>query len=184
MNSLPLAHQVLYNLFFAGCIPENASYVAVAVPAKTTDSNYKNEYVVKVLSSLSVLQSVMAFLYSDESLRSTQGWQNKVTYCEVKKDTKTGTRYYYFQFRRYIYDDNCKKFIPGFFDVTQDAGYGSWLDKSYLHHGLSQEEATKRLGVVGPNVLDLKKPTLISSILTEFSKPFYLYQTFMVWTWG
>jgi hypothetical protein len=139
---------------------------------------------VNVISSISSLQNTLAFLYSDESMRSTNGWQNKVTYCKVKKDATTGTRYFYFRFRRYIYDETLQKFIPGFMDVTQDKSIGSWLDTSYLHQGLSHEEAARRLGVVGPNVLDLKKPTILSSILNEFSKLFYLYQTFMVWTWG
>ena len=154
------------------------------MPVKTIDTNYKNNYVVNVIHSTSILQNTLAFLYSDETLRSTDGWQNKVTYCKVKKDATTGTRYFYFRFRRYIYDETLQKFIPGFMDVTQDKSISSWLDKSYLHQGLSHEEATRRLGVVGPNVLDLKKPTILMSILTEFSKLFYLYQTFMVWTWG
>jgi hypothetical protein len=170
--------------FCSGCVPGNAKYVAVSVPVKTIDTNYKNNYVVNVISSMSILQNTLAFLYSDESLRSTNGRQNKVTYCKVKKDATTGTRYFYFRFRRYIYDETLQKFIPGFMDVTQDKSIGSWLDTSYLHQGLSHEEAARRLGVVGPNVLDLKKPTILSSILNEFSKPFYLYQTFMVWTWG
>jgi hypothetical protein len=50
-----------------------------------------------------------------------------------------------------------------------------------MHQGLTAEESTRRLGVVGPNILDLKKPTVIGSIMKEFSKPFYLYQNFMVW---
>lgn len=61
---------------------------------------------------------------------------------------------------------------------------GRWLDRSYLYEGLSHEEASIRRGIVGPNVLDLKKPTILMSIANEFSKPFYLYQNFLVWTWG
>lgn len=169
---------------FVGCVPRHASYVAVTVPVKTIDTNYKNKCVMKVISSVSILQNTLAFLYSDETLRSTNGWQNNVTYCNVKKDASTGTRYFYFRFRRYIYDETLQKFIPGCMDVTNEKPINSWLEKSYLHQGLSHEEAAQRLGVVGPNILDLKKPTIVLSILTEFSKLFYLYQTFMVWTWG
>jgi hypothetical protein len=134
--------------------------------------------------SISRIRSALAVVFSDESLRSFQGWQYKVTFCKVQTDTKTGTRYFYFRFRRYIYNNDLNRFIPGFFDVNRDTAYGGWLDKSYLHQGLTQEEAVKRLGIVGPNVLDLKKPTLISAISAEFSKTFYLYQTFMIWIWG
>lgn len=172
-------------LFLAGCIAESATYVAVTIPVKIIDDKYKNMYARFLLVTISRIWSFLALVFSDESLHSAQGWQNKVTYCKVKTDAKTGTRYFYFRFRRYIYDDTVNKFIPGFFDVIQGSiSYGSWLDNSYLHQGLSQEEATRRLGIVGPNVLDLKKPMLISAILAEFSKPFYLYQTFMIWIWG
>ena len=96
---------------------------------------------------------------------------------------KTSSKYFNFRMRRYIYDDSSKKYIPGCCSVTQDTTIGQWLDKSYLHNGLTSDESSKRLGIVGPNVLDLKKPTLFGSIKNEFSKPFYLYQNFMVWTW-
>ena len=99
-------------------------------------------------------------------------------------DKTTGTRYIYFRFRRFVYDAASNKFVPGSWDVQEGVKIGDWLDSSYLHQGLSKDEAVKRRGIVGPNVLELKKPTVIGSIYTEFSKTFYLYQTFMVWTWG
>ena len=169
----------------AGCVPESASYVAVTVPIKIEDDVYRNKYARIVFISINWILSALALVFSDESLHSAaKGWQYNVTFCKVETDATTDTRYFYFRFRRYIYDDNLNKFIPGSFDVTEDTVYGRWLDKSYLHKGLSYEEANKRLGIVGPNVLDLKKPTLLSNIVAEFSKPFYLYQTFMIWIWG
>jgi cation-transporting ATPase 13A3/4/5 len=75
-------------------------------------------------------------------------------------------------------------FIPGRLDITEGATIGNWLNKDTLHKGLTSNEATQRLGVVGPNILDLKKPTVLGCIIREFSKPFYLYQNFMVWTWA
>jgi P-type E1-E2 ATPase len=36
---------------------------------------------------------------------------------------------------------------------------------------------------VGPNTIDIKKPFILSTILREFSKPFYTYQLFMLWAW-
>jgi hypothetical protein len=112
--------------------------------------------------------------------------QNEVTFCKVKVEAKSGSRYFYFRFRRYIFDAVQNKFIPGCWNIHQDEKMtiGHWLDRSYLYEGLSNEEASIRRGIVGPNVLDLKKPTIIMSIAKEFSKPFYLYQNFLVWTWG
>jgi hypothetical protein len=123
-------------------------------------------------------------VYSDESQRLTQGLQMKVTFCTVKIDPKTGSRYFYFRFRRYIFDAGQNKFIPGCWNMNHDTTIGQWLDTTYMYAGLSKGEASMRLGIVGPNVLDLKKPTIVGSIADEFSKPFYLYQNFLVWTWG
>ena len=130
------------------------------------------------------MQKALLVSYSDKSQNPAKGLHNEVTYCSVRVDGKTGSRYFYFRFRRYIYDSGSNKFIPGCWNVQQDTAIRDWLDSSYLYQGLSKDEAVKRLGIVGPNVLELKKPTIFSSIIHEFSKPFYLYQNFLVWTWG
>ena len=130
------------------------------------------------------MQKALLVSYSDKSQNPAKGLHNEVTYCTVRVDGKTGSRYFYFRFRRYIYDAASNKFIPGCWNVQQDTAIREWLDTTYLYQGLSKDEAVKRLGTVGPNVLDLKKPTIVSSIIHEFSKPFYLYQNFLVWTWG
>ncbi|KAL3816680.1 hypothetical protein ACHAXA_003870 [Cyclostephanos tholiformis] len=127
--------------------------------------------------------SVLSFIFSNRSQRG-EGSKTSVTFCKVRVDSNTGTRYFYFRFRRFIYDAALNSFVTGSWDVQEGANIGAWLDSSYLHQGLSEDEAVKRLGIVGPNVLKLKKPTIIGSIYAEFSKPFYLYQTFMVWTWA
>ena len=129
----------------------------------------------KLLSSMGyVFQSVLSFLYSDE----TQKQGIKVTYCKVRHDVKTDSKYFYFRMRRYIYNHHEQKFIPGCWDVTDNSTIGSWLDPNLMYHGLNYVEATERLKIVGPNVLDLRKPTIVSSIMNEFSAPFYLYQNF------
>jgi hypothetical protein len=79
-------------------------------------------------------------------------------------DKTTGTRYFYFRFRRFVYDAASNKFVPGSWDVQEGVKIGDWLDSSYLHQGLSKDEAVKRRGIVGPNVLELKTPTVIGSI--------------------
>jgi hypothetical protein len=126
---------------------------------------------------------VISFLFSNNSQRG-EGSATSVTFCKVRVDSKMGTRHFYFRFRRFIYDAALKTYVTGSCDVQKGMLIGEWLDSSYMRQGLSQDEAVKRLGIVGPNVLKLKKPTFIRSMYTEFSKPFYLYQTFMVWTWG
>ncbi len=170
------------SLFLRRCVLNNASYVAVSAPVQSVDTHYDNNIIVEFLMILgNSFKSMLSFIYSDEAQHPSTNSGYKSTFCKVSVDTKTGSKYFYFRMRRYIYCDETKKYIPGCWVSTQKIG--SWLDSSYLHYGLSTEEASKRLGIVGSNVLDLKKPTVFGAIKTEFSKPFYLYQNAMVWTW-
>ncbi len=152
----------IHSLFLRRCVPnKGADYVAVTAPAQTVDLHYQNRRMTKLLSCMEkAFRTVLSFLYSDENLRG------RVTFCKVRTDANTGSRHFYFRMRRYILDATTSdKFVPGSWNVSQDATIGLWLDASYLHQGLSQEEASQRLGIVGPNVLDLKKPTIVSSIV-------------------
>jgi hypothetical protein len=168
-------------LSFVGCRPANAHYVAVTAQIDLFEISLKSNAIIASLTGL--FTSVLSFIFSDKSQRG-EGSKTSVTFCKVRVDSNTGTRYFYFRFRRFIFDAASNTFVTGSWDVQEDANIGVWLDASYLHRGLSKDEAVKRLGIVGPNVLKLKKPTVIGSMYAEFSKPFYLYQTFMVWTWG
>ena len=107
-------------------------------------------------------RSVLSFLYSDKTHNPSTGTQHEVTFCEVFTDPKTGSKHFYFRMRHYIYNNELKKYIPGCWNV-KNANIGTWLDKSYMYCGLMSEEAIMRLAIVGPNVLDLKKPILLLS---------------------
>ncbi|KAL7521821.1 hypothetical protein ACHAWX_006509 [Stephanocyclus meneghinianus] len=173
------------SLFLRRCLPSDATYVAVSAPVQTVDTLYEKKCIVKFLGFLlDGFYGFMDFIYSIKSEDADTGLRYKTTYCKVRIDEKTGSRYFYFRMRRYIYDDTESKFVPGRLNVAEDSTIEHWLSKDHMQHGLSSQEATRRLGVVGPNVLDLKKPTILGSIVREFSKPFYLYQNFMVWTWA
>ena len=168
------------SLFLRRCLHEEATFVAVTAPIMAADTHYDNKWITRLLMRMGyAFRSALSFLYSDEM--QTTALQ-EVTFCEVHVDPKTGSKHFYFRMRRYIYNPELKRFIPGCWNAKTNIG--TWLDKSYMYCGLTTHEADRRLGIVGPNVLDLKKPTLFGSIKNEFSKPFYLYQNFMVWTWG
>lgn len=175
----------VHSLFLRRCLFDESSYVAVRAPVRRVDTNDKTKkWITDVLSSVnSCFHSVMSFLYSDASLHPQGSASNQVTFCPVREDKKTGSRYFYFRMRRYTYDSKSERFVLGCWDVTEGSTIGHWTDEDYMYKGISENEATKRFGFVGPNVLDLKKPTILRSIMNEFSKPFYLYQNFMVWTW-
>ena len=171
-------------LFLAGCVLEDAQYVAVTATTKKVETHLDSKLVVKLMTPVyTAIHRALMMLYSDKSQNRSEGLHIEVTYCKVSLDSKTGSRYFNFRFRRYIHDTATNKFIPGCWN-DQHVAIREWLDSSYMHQGLSNEEAAKRLGIVGRNVLELKKPTIVSSIFHEFSKPFYLYQNFLVWTWG
>mmetsp|Transcript_27001 Transcript_27001/g.43846 ORF Transcript_27001/g.43846 Transcript_27001/m.43846 type:complete len:192 (-) Transcript_27001:458-1033(-) len=172
----------VHSLFLRRCLFDEASYVAVRAPICSVVTHDKTMWITRKLSGVSsCFHSVMSFLYSDASLNA-QG-SNQVIFCPVRIDLATGSRYFYFRMRRYTYDGKTERFVLGCWDVTEDSTIGHWTDKDFMYKGISKDEATNRLGFVGPNVLDLKKPFILKSIINEFSKPFYLYQNFMVWTW-
>jgi hypothetical protein len=49
--------------------------------------------------------------------------------------------------------------------------------------GLTTEQAEASYNIVGPNIIPIEKPTVLGSLYKEFSKTFYIYQNFMVWSW-
>jgi len=172
----------VHSLFLRRCLHDEATYVAVSAPVHSVDASYSTSWINGMQKIGACFHSVMSFLYSDTSQHPTEG-SHQVTFCQVRVDRETGSRYFYFRMRRYIFDRETGRFVLGCWDVTNDTTIGQWMDKDFLYRGISSDEAIKRFGFVGPNVLDLKKPTILGSIIAEFAKPFYLYQNFMVWTW-
>jgi cation-transporting ATPase 13A3/4/5 len=56
-------------------------------------------------------------------------------------------------------------------------------DLDSLRGGLSTDDVSHRMRVVGPNTIRMRRPSVFGTIYKEFSRPFYTYQCFMVWTW-
>lgn len=172
----------IHALFLRRSLTQDATYMAVKAPVRKVDTLYKKKKLAKLLEFLTKqLVRLMNFIYSIESNDEHDDTQYRTTYCKVETDPRTATRYFYFRMTRFCYDDSVKKFIAGRFDVTQDATIGKWLDETHIKNGLTMADSTWRLGLVGANVLECKKPSIFRSIIQEFSKAFYLYQNFMVW---
>ena len=100
-----------------------------------------------------------------------------VQLCLVRVDD-LGTRYFVFNFRRYHFDSEAAKFVPGDFQVAKTIA-----DIVNGANGLTQEEVIRRRRTVGDNSIEMPKPHLMDILVKEFSKPFYTYQNFMLWTW-
>jgi hypothetical protein len=101
------------------------------------------------------------------------------TICRVHIHAQTGRRYFYHRMRRYTYDFDTESFSHGFFDIGSTIG-----ELVSQMNGLQMDEVVQRQSLVGLNVISLPRPTLIGAIKKEFSKPFYLYQNFMLWSWA
>ena len=88
-------------------------------------------------------------------------------------------RYIVYSFRRYNFDAQERKYVPGHYAVADKV--------SHLHRnmvrGLDQRQVMERLERIGPNVIDMEKPVLSTCIAQEFAKPFYTYQNYILWTW-
>jgi len=51
------------------------------------------------------------------------------------------------------------------------------------HAGLNEKEVKLRYSAVGPNRIDMRKPTYFHMCLEEIKKPFYVYQFYILWIW-
>jgi hypothetical protein len=168
------------SLFYLRCTLGEATHVSVLVPydddaSQSVDSK-GTKYIVSIQmwfqTLISLVNRSMAFLFSEPPREKF-----KVEYCPVETTTD-GTRFFVFNFRRYNYDDASCKFAPGVWQAANTIGD---LDK--MRNGLGANEAEKRRRVVGPNSIEMKPASLLRSISGEFTKPFYTYQNYMVWTW-
>jgi predicted P-type ATPase len=120
-----------------------------------------------------VVNNIMAGLFSMPARGN-----GKMQYVPVKTDRITGTRYFVFQFRRYNYDSELETFQAGCLKIVDTIG-----DVLNGNEGLSTSEVERRLRIVGPNTIEMQKPNALECVISEFSKPFYCYQFFMLWTW-
>jgi hypothetical protein len=164
------------SLFLRRCPLERASHVAVVAPTQAVDVASDPGVGDKVAGVLwapfdFVLGALFSYPYCRPGLDTT--------FCEVETDKQTGTRSFYHRMRRYVFDAEAGNFVPGTMDVGST--FGDFLGQV---GGLTTEEVTRRTGLAGPNVIPMEKPTILGSIVKEFSKGFYLYQNFLVWTWA
>jgi cation-transporting ATPase 13A3/4/5 len=176
------------SLFLRRCQFQNASCVAVFAPF--TNRKYKqvdtgsNKRVKDCLSSIGdCFNSIMAFVFSDTTpRRSKDGWEIK--FCKVSKDAK-GNKYFTFRMRRYIYDAEKDLFVPGEWPIVE----ATTIDKLCIPkgintpQGLDREDIEKRSLLIGPNHLEMPKPSFLRTVQQEFSGPFYTYQCFFIWSW-
>jgi hypothetical protein len=174
----------LWSVFLRRCTLDEADFVTVVAPTKSLEILEPESSVPKFGEQL--MHSI--WLPFDTILRAYFSWPyGKMGYdtcfCPVTYDPSTGNRSFYHRMRRYVFDENPEDgswaFAPG--TVTLGERLGDFLE---LSEGLSAEQVIQRTARVGPNIIPMEKPTVFGLIYKEFSKAFYLYQAFMVWTWA
>jgi hypothetical protein len=124
------------------------------------------------------VQTIMSFIFSDRDCFHLSD-DGIYQICRVEKGSD-GTRFFVFLFRRYNFDDETGLFKPGRWVVgefLQDLQAAADTDM-----GLSIQDVQARYRVVGLNTIEMEKPSYLSAVRREFSKPFYTYQLFMIWS--
>jgi cation-transporting ATPase 13A3/4/5 len=166
------------SLFLRRCHLDKATHVAITAPTKA----------VNVKETTSTGMSIQRFInivwWPIDNLFQRIFWipharkGTTTTFCKIEIDKNTAGRSFYHRMRRYVYDDESGTFVLG--TMTVGSTLGDFLDQA---QGLTSEEVVQRTARVGRNMIHMTKPTILGSIGKEFSKTFYLFQNFMVWTW-
>jgi len=100
-----------------------------------------------------------------------------VAYCDVTTHP-SGMRSFTYQLRQFVYDEGLDAFVPAVVEIP--ATCHEIIEK---RGGLTQEEAERRWDLVGLNQIAVPPPSLLKEFTKEFGRGFYIYQTFMAWTW-
>jgi Cation transporter/ATPase, N-terminus len=162
-------------LFLRRCVLSSATHVAVVAPVKSIEVRRARTTVERTAEILwcpidGIFRTIFSHPYDRPGLETV--------FCPVEKDVLTGTRSILHRMRRYVYNEETAAYVPGTMSVGTTLG-----DLLAQTEGLSQETVAERQGTAGPNVIPLQRPTILGSLHKEFSKTFYVYQSFMVWTW-
>jgi hypothetical protein len=167
------------------CVLGEATHVAVCVKKTDNDGEviFNESYIGNLRRFFSgfyqIVHEMMTCIFSDKNTFGVErGGEGIYTLSQVQIDTD-GTRFFMFMFRRYNLDVASGKFVPGVWNLLttiQD------ICAADLSNGLSTAEVEARRHVVGRNLIEMKRPNPIRTMMREFSKPFYTYQIFMVWS--
>ena len=170
------------SLFLRRCELPEATHVAVFLHTGKSKSDYvlQNSFFGALKTAfemfLSSINSFMAFIFSDTGAHMRK--EGIFQYCRVQQDND-GTRSFIFLLRRYNLNDGV--FTPGWWSVGEKLG--ELVAKGDSKTGLTKVEVEDRYRAVGPNEIKMEKPSFFKCLHAEFSKPFYVYQLFLVWTW-
>jgi hypothetical protein len=165
-------------VFWKTCRLHDATYVGVYVPPK---QQLQEQYHASDMSRGYVLKlrrwSYTISICFHRLMQCVFPRGHAQQFFPVRVDAK-GTRYFSYDFCRYNYNAELNAFEPGVLQVVHSLG-----DVVNAKDGLKDSQVEERLRVVGPNTIEMPRPNLFRAVVEEFSKPFYVYQNYMLWTW-
>jgi hypothetical protein len=162
------------SIFRRRCPLNQATFVAVVAPVRKVETiapKKGKSYCDELARALWLPFHVILSFYF--SYRPTPP-DCETVYCPV--DSRTFS--FHFHMGRYVYSESDGMYIPGVLELGTTIG--DFLD---MRPGLTVDQAGLHYQLVGANIIPLEKPNLFKSLYKEFSQTFYLYQTFMLWTW-
>ncbi|KAI9306449.1 hypothetical protein BJ944DRAFT_48949 [Cunninghamella echinulata] len=98
-----------------------------------------------------------------------------VTNCKLQK-TRNGTSYFVYQCTRYVYQVESGLFVPHIFELGETCS-----ELAQLTNGLTEEEASFREELIGPNFIQVYVPNFFLALFREFASFFYIYQFTILW---
>jgi hypothetical protein len=129
--------------------------------------------------------------------------------CPVKHN-EDGSRYIIFLYRRYNFQTKAGTFESGswvmgatFEDLSpkgikaidqaevglqrihaMDDSSDSLENRRCHLQGLTSKDVQERISTVGPNIMEIPRPSFFKIFLAEMAKPFYIYQGYIIWCWA
>ncbi|KAJ2819860.1 hypothetical protein FBU31_005390, partial [Coemansia sp. 'formosensis'] len=152
------------NYFRIECLPAEGTYVQI--------ERELNE--LRMVNSTSVF--VMLAKRAEENFAKLIRANYHVKTCKIEHILHTGQRYFNYMCTRYVFNESAAQYSPYQFDL------GSTHSQLKSHAGgLSNDEASARFDLVGPNFISVDVPSYAMAFALEMSQFFYLYQFMVMW---
>eukprot|EP01053_Blabericola_migrator_P001276 Blabericola_migrator_1__1275@NODE_132_length_13257_cov_135_196133_g116_i0_p1_GENE_NODE_132_length_13257_cov_135_196133_g116_i0NODE_132_length_13257_cov_135_196133_g116_i0_p1_ORF_typecomplete_len1559_score308_80Hydrolase/PF00702_26/4_4e35E1E2_ATPase/PF00122_20/7_2e02E1E2_ATPase/PF00122_20/2_8e24Hydrolase_3/PF08282_12/0_00017_NODE_132_length_13257_cov_135_196133_g116_i0660111277 len=194
---LRLFRSTLRSWFLLRCPLDQATLVRVTLPKKVNSvadfnvasrahklGQWKEKVSTKMFGSPKVRKVCgVKVIHTDSSLAPSPpmlGDSDSMTAAGLSAPVSTiiPTRYIVFQSERLIWDSKAFRFHRA--TVTCGSNVARLCDQK---GGLSALEAAKRSVLIGPNIIQIKMPTLLRSVFDEFFTTHFIYQTLCLMVW-
>ena len=171
------------SVHYRRCVLSEATHVAVCVIRKEKENavTFDSDYIVGLRTFFNAFYKCIAFsmtslFFDDKAFGVHRNSSNGVFDIRPVERSDDGTLFFIFRFRRYNLDGD--KFSPGVVEVGETMQDILNADKP---EGLSSEDVFARRRIVGSNKIEMEKPSFLKIFRKETSKPFYTYQSYMIW---